>query len=205
MKKFIRRYYFITDAALSRAGNINDVEKAVRAGVTVVQYRNKAGNSKELYEEARILRQICRNILFLVNDRVDIALAAGADGVHIGQEDLPYAETRKILGKEKIIGLTVHNRKEAVQAQSAGADYVGVSPIFATGTKPDAGKAAGVNLISEVKKAVSIPVIAIGGINLLNAPDVVRAGADGLCAISAVVTGEDVESEIKKFMKLFEK
>jgi thiamine-phosphate diphosphorylase len=138
-----------------------------------------------------------------VNDRVDIALAVGADGVHLGQEDLPIEIARKLLGRKKVIGLTVHSLAEARQALAAGADYLGVGPIFATLTKPDAGPPAGIQLIRQIKRAVKIPLVAIGGINLANAPEVIRAGADGLCAISAVVSGEDVRTEVGKFQRLF--
>ena len=196
-------YYFITDSKLSRAGNVSDVQNAVDAGVKVVQYRRKDAATAELFAEAAVLRKLCRRTLFLVNDRVDIALAVGADGVHLGQEDLPIEIARKLLGRKKIIGLTVHSLAEAQQAEAAGADYLGVGPIFATLTKPDAGPPGGIQLIRQIKRAVTIPLVAIGGINLASAPEVIRAGADGLCAISAVVSGEDVRAEIEKFQRLF--
>ncbi len=141
--------------------------------------------------------------IFLINDRVDIALATEADGVHLGQSDMPCLAARKLLGQEKIIGVTVHSLAEALQAESMGADYLGVSPIFQTATKPDAGKPAGIRLIEEIRAQVDIPLIAIGGINHCNAGEVVRAGADGLCAISCVVAKENVRDEIKKFQEIF--
>jgi thiamine-phosphate pyrophosphorylase len=198
-------YYFITDAKLSRAGNLRDVKAAVKAGVKIVQHRNKTATTKEMLDEALKLKAICKKagVRFLVNDRVDIALACDADGVHLGNDDMPHKTARKLLSKSKIIGLTAHNVKEAREAERQGADYIGVSPVFLTDTKPDAGVPAGVELIAEVKKAVSIPIIAIGGINLDNAEDVVRAGADGLCAISAVVGKTDVRKEIEKFQALW--
>jgi thiamine-phosphate pyrophosphorylase len=176
---------------------------AVACGVSVVQYRNKNAKTREMYEEAVRLREICRDTLFLINDRVDIALAVNADGVHLGQSDMPCGAARRLLGEEKIIGITVHNLAEAVQAESIGADYLGVSPIFQTATKPDAGKPAGISLIEEIRAIVDIPLIAIGGIDHSNAIDVIRAGADGLCAISSVVAKEDVKAEIKKFQDSF--
>jgi len=199
----LKGYYFITDSRLSRAGNINDVKNALKAKVRIVQYREKYKSTAEMYEEAVKLRKICRNIIFLVNDRVDIALSINADGVHLGRDDMPYAVARKLLGKNKIIGLTVHSLKEAKEAQGVGADYIGVSPIFATKTKVDTGKPAGINLLKRIRKSISIPVVAIGGINLLNAESVIRAGADSLCAISAVVTKPGIKEEIEKFQKLF--
>jgi thiamine-phosphate pyrophosphorylase len=201
----VKGYYFITDSKLSLAGNENDVLQAVACGVEVVQYRNKNAETRQMYEEAARLRKICRDSdsIFLINDRVDIALAAEADGVHLGQLDMPCLAARKLLGPEKIIGVTVHNLAEALQAKSIGADYLGVSPIFQTATKPDAGKPAGISLIEEIRAQVDIPLIAIGGINHSNASEVVRAGADGLCAISCVVTKENVRDEIIKFQKIF--
>lgn len=199
----MKGYYFITDSRLSRAGNINDVRQAVACGVGVVQYRNKNAETREMFEEAVVLREICRDVLFLINDRIDIALATGADGVHLGQSDMPIRAARKVLGPEKIIGLTVHNLAEALEAQRLGADYLGVSPIFQTRTKADAGKPAGIALIEEIRSRVSLPLVAIGGINHSNAIDVINAGADGLCAISCVVARENVSKEIKKFQDLF--
>jgi thiamine-phosphate pyrophosphorylase len=201
----MRGYYFITDAKISRAGNISDVEDAVAAGVEVVQYREKEKSAKEMKDEALVLRGICKDITFLINDRVDVALAVGADGVHLGSEDLSYSKARELLGDDKIIGLTVHSLKEALVAQDLGADYLGVSPIFATTTKSDAGKPAGVGLIEEIKEHVTVPLIAIGGITLANAAQVVKSGADGLCAISAIVSSQDVKKEISRFQNLFDK
>jgi thiamine-phosphate pyrophosphorylase len=199
----LKGYYFITDSDLSRSGNVLDVMKAESCGVRIVQYRNKDANTKEMCEEAVRLREICSKALFLINDRIDVALASDADGVHLGQSDMPYLAARRILGPDKIIGITVHNLSEALEAQRLGANYLGVSPIFPTATKPDAGKPAGIVLIEKIRALVDIPLIAIGGINLANAPEVIRVGADGLCAISAVVTNEDVGQEIRKFQKLF--
>ena len=201
----MKGFYFITDSSLSRAGNLSDVKDAVAAGVKVVQYRNKHAETRQMLEEALKLKKICKNITLLINDRVDIALASNADGVHLGQYDMPLNVARKILGKHKIIGVTVHNLAEAKTAREEGADYLGVSPIFATGTKKDAGKPAGVGLIKKIKKHISIPVVGIGGINLENAKEVIGAGADELCAISAVVTKRNVKKEIEKFQKLFVK
>jgi thiamine-phosphate pyrophosphorylase len=199
----LRGYYFITDAALSRAGVEPDVAAGVAAGVRVVQYRQKQGRDRDLADEARRLREICRRTLFLVNDRVELALAVGADGVHLGQEDLPYRQARELLGPGKIIGITVHDVAEALAAQALGADYLGVSPIFSTITKADAGAPTGVALLAEIRRRVSIPLVAIGGITLGNAPEVISAGADAVCAISAVVTKNDVAAEIEKFQRLF--
>ena len=200
----IQGFYFITDASLSKAGNESDVRAAVKACVSVVQYRNKKGTSRELYEEAVRLRELCRNgPLFIINDRIDIALAADADGVHLGQDDIALKAARKLLGAKKIIGLTVHNTAEAKKAIQEGADYLGVSPIFSTMTKTDAGDPGGISLIKEIKPLSTLPIVAIGGINLFNAFHVIKAGADAICAISATVAQENVAEELQKFQKLF--
>ncbi|MCX5696927.1 MAG: thiamine phosphate synthase [Candidatus Omnitrophica bacterium] len=199
----MRGYYFITDAGLSRSGNISDVKAALAAKVEIVQYRDKHKDTKELFIEALKLRAICQRIKFLINDRVDIALAVEADGVHLGREDLSYRVARRLLGKKRIIGLTVHNIKEALAAEEEGADYIGVSPVFATLTKFDAGRPCGTGLIRMIKKRVSLPIVAIGGIDLLNGGEVVRAGADCICAVSAVVAKRDVKREIERFQELF--
>ncbi len=166
----MRGYYFITEASLSRAGNLSDVAAAVAAKVRVVQYRQKQGLTGELVAEARQLRELCRGTLFLVNDRVDLALEVGADGVHLGQEDLSCHEARQRMGPDKIIGVTVHSVAEALAAQAGGADYLGVSPIFSTATKADAGAPTGVALLAEIRRQVTLPLVAIGGITLANAP-----------------------------------
>lgn len=200
----IKGYYFITDATSSKKGNINDIKNAIDAGVTVVQYRSKLNDAEQMIKEAKELKELCTGkALFIVNDRVGVALSVDADGVHLGQGDMHFDTARKILGKDKIIGITVHNIKEAMLAEKRGADYLGVSPIFLTTTKPDAGEPCDVGLISEIKKNCRIPVTALGGINLDNVKEVIDAGADAICAISAVVTKDNVKEEIEKFQKFF--
>jgi thiamine-phosphate pyrophosphorylase len=199
----MKGYYFITDEHLSVAGALHDVKSAVAANVKFIQYRNKEACSKTLYEEALALRAICKKATLIINDRIDIAVAVNADGVHIGQDDVPFSVARELLGKKKIIGVTVHNLRHALIAQRQGADYLGVSPIFTTSTKINAGQSVGISLIEKIKEHISIPIVAIGGINLSNAKAVIRAGADSICAISAVVTKKDVEREIRKFQHFF--
>ena len=203
--KRIWGYYFITDKEMSKAGNASDVKNAVEAGVGIVQYRNKNASIKERYKEALILKAICKSsgVYFVINDHMDVALAVDADGIHLGQDDMPYAVARKLLGKDKIIGITVHNVAEALDAESKGADYIGVSPIFTTNTKSDAGAACGVEMIAKIKKVCKLPIVAIGGITLDNAAQVIDAGADSICAISSVVSKENVKAEIGNFQKLF--
>ncbi|MBN1823490.1 MAG: thiamine phosphate synthase [Endomicrobiales bacterium] len=205
MTKRIKGYYFITDASLSRSGNLSDVRNAVACGVGVVQYRGKDVTAKNMMKEALCFKRICKKAVFIVNDRVDVALACGADGVHLGQDDMPYGAARRLLGKNKIIGVTVHGVKEAKRAQKEGADYLGVSPIFSTSTKKDAGNPAGLKLIKDIRKFAKIPLVAIGGINTENAGSVIEAGADAVCAISCVVASKDPKGAIRKLQSYFNK
>lgn len=199
----MRGYYFITDSALSRAGNRADVAQAILAGAQVIQYREKNLCTRDMLAEAKDLRALCREAKFIVNDRLDIALAVDAEGVHLGQEDMPLDVARKLLGHEKIIGVTVHTVQEAEKALNGGADYLGVSPIFSTQTKLDAGTPAGLQLVSQVKQISRVPIVAIGGITLMNASSVIAAGADCVCAISAVVTKTSVQEAVLGFQALF--
>jgi thiamine-phosphate pyrophosphorylase len=199
----MKGYYFITDTGLSRQGNVSDVKNALAAGVRIVQYRAKEFSTRMMLAEAAELKKLCRGAVFLVNDRVDVALAVGADGVHLGQEDLPFETARDLLGPDKIIGITVSSLEEALTAARQGADYLGVSPIFFTQTKPDAGPPTGLPLLREIRNAVTLPLAAIGGITLTNAAEVIAAGADMICAISEVVARPDVCAAVEKFQKLF--
>ncbi|MFA6384023.1 MAG: thiamine phosphate synthase [Candidatus Omnitrophota bacterium] len=199
----VRGYYFITGGELSRRGDLSDVKAAVRAGVGIVQYRAKDASSAVMYKKARVLKRLCRGALFLVNDRVDIALAVDADGVHLGQDDLPLSVARKLLGKKKIIGLSVSTVAQAARAVRDGADYLGVGPVYATATKKDAARPVGVDLIRKIKTKFNIPVVVIGGISVDNAPSVIAAGADAVCAISAVVAQADAGRRIREFQAFF--
>ena len=195
-------YYFITDSQLSRKGNVSDVRSAVRAGCRIVQYREKAKDEQEMIQEASALKKLCGGgALFLINDHVNVALTVDADGVHLGQDDMDIKEARKILGK-KIIGITVHDVKEAIDAEDSGADYVGLSPVFSTGTKTDAGKPCGIDTVARVRSAVNIPIVALGGVNKKNAPAIIRAGANSVAAISAVLCADDVGMEVTEFIKI---
>ncbi|MDD4497165.1 MAG: thiamine phosphate synthase [Methanosarcinaceae archaeon] len=196
-------FYLVTDSELSKKGALSDVKDSVESGCRIVQYREKNRSTKEMIREASEIKKICGDsAIFLVNDRIDVALAAGADGVHIGQDDMPIDAARKLLGAEKIIGLTVHNRYEAIEAEKNGADYVGLGPIFDTSTKKDAGKGIGPDNIREIKNAIKIPLVAIGGINKENCKSVIENGADSLAVISAVVCSNDVIRETKDFIDI---
>ena len=196
-------YYLVTDSNLSKKGTLSDVDNALKAGCRIVQYREKNKNTKDMIEEAKNIKKKCEGkAIFLVNDRVDIALAVNSDGVHLGQEDMPFETAREVLGNKKIIGLTVHNLEEAVEAEKSGADYIGLSPIFETDTKKDAGSACGIEMVKKVRKEVNIPVVAIGGINKENVGCVIKAGADAAVAISAVACSCDVYKEVNDFIRI---
>ena len=196
--------YFITDSNLTKKGILNDVKSAISAGVKIIQYREKEGTTREMFSKASAIKNMCvkANVLFIINDIVDIALATDADGVHLGDDDMPYHVARKLLGKNKIVGLTIHDLNEAKNAEVMGADYIGVSPIFKTTTKIDAGTPKGLNLIKEIKNNISIPFVAIGGINEDNIKSVLNAGAKSIAIISAIISKENVKEECKKFIDI---
>ena len=199
-------FYLVTDSGLSKKGTLSDVREAVEAGCRIVQYREKDKSTKEMVDEASEIKSICSGrAIFLVNDRIDVALAVDADGVHIGQDDMPIEMARKLLGEDKIIGLSVRDREEAIRAEKAGADYVGLGPIFDTATKKDAGDGIGLHEIRDVKEEIKILVVAIGGINKENCEKVIQNGADSLVAISAVVCSDDVKTETKYFIDLIQR
>jgi len=208
MKNAIRGFYFITDAGSSRRGNIDDTRNAVCAGACVVQLREKYAALRQMYAQARLLKQICFRVkaarpLFLINDRVDIALAVDADGVHLGQEDMPVSRARRLLGPRKIIGLSTGTLEEAERAVQESIDYIAVGPVFATAIKPEA-VAVGLDLVARVRHMTRLPLVAIGGITVANAPSVIAAGADAVCALRAVCGSDKVRSRVDEFRVLFE-
>ncbi len=189
--------YVITDSSLSKGRSDREVaELAYEGGAEAVQLRMKNASGKEMLEQAIEIQKIAdrKNKMFIVNDRIDIALAAGADGVHLGQDDIPLSYARDILGDDFIIGISVSNEKEAVEAFENGADYIAIGSIFGTTTKDDAGEGIGLEAIIKVRRAVpDIPLVAIGGISLGNIKEVIRAGADSAAVISAVVSKDDIK------------
>ena len=196
-------FYFVTDSELSKNNIFSDAENAIKAGCKIIQYREKNKSTKDMIEEARQLKEICEGkAILLVDDRVDVALAVGADGVHIGQEDIPYETARLLLGMNKIIGLTVHNLEEAIEAEKLGVDYIGLAPIFKTDTKEDAREPIGTKMIETVRKNVSLPIVAVGGINKHNVKDVIDSGADSVVSIYAVLNSDNVYNEVSEFVKI---
>jgi len=196
-------FYFITDSKLTKKSVFEDVKAAIKAGVKIVQYRETHASTKDMVKEASKLKELCKDkAILLINNRIDIALAINANGVHLGQDDMPYGTARLLLGYDKIIGITAHNVEEAIEAENLGADYVGASPIFETKTKLDAGKAAGLQLLKDIKENIKIPIVAIGGIDLDNLQSVIESGADSAVAMSAVIPKDNVEEECRKFINV---
>jgi thiamine-phosphate pyrophosphorylase len=205
-----RKYllYLVTDAGLSRGrSHLSIVEAAIRGGVTTVQYREKNASTGRMFEEATELCRLCRKagVSFIVNDRLDVALAVDADGLHVGQDDLPASVARRLLGRKKTLGVSAGNVEEARKAVDAGADYIGASPVFSTPTKPDAPPPLGVEELRRMTKAAGIPVVAIGGITLGNAAKMMEAGAAGIAVVSAIVAAEDVETAARALRAIVEK
>jgi thiamine-phosphate diphosphorylase len=184
-----------------------DVAKAaIDGGATVIQLRDKKASTRLLVEEGKELRQLTskRGVLFIVNDRVDVALAVDADGVHVGQDDMPPELARKLIGPKRILGVSAGTLDEAVAAVTAGADYLGVGPIFTTQGKADAGDPIGVSLISELARRYTTPLIAIGGITAANAGAIIRAGASGVAVITAIVNADDITAATRQLANVLD-
>jgi thiamine-phosphate pyrophosphorylase len=172
------------------------VAQAVAGGVTTVQWRDKKMAIRQSLELAGAMRDLCRQfgVMFIVNDRIDLALLLAADGVHLGQDDVPLMEARRVLGDQCIIGVSTGTFAEAQQAERDGADYVGVGAIYATATKQDAGEPIGTSLISQIDRQLRIPQVGIGGIHADNAVAVLQAGAEGIAVVSAITESLDVQN-----------
>ncbi len=187
--------YVITDETIAAGRTHTEIARlAIAGGADAIQLRDKCCGTRELCRTGRQIREITRKTgtLFIVNDRLDVALACGADGVHLGQGDLRVDVARQLAPRSFVIGVSVGNAGEAVNAEKAGADYVTLSPVFSTTSKNDAGPGHGLAALREIRAEVSIPVIAIGGISRDNVGAVIGAGADGVAVISAVVGQPDI-------------
>lgn len=187
--------YVILDPAVQPARPLSDVLKqSAKVGARIFQYRNKTGSMKEAYAEALPLRQLATElgVLFIVNDRCDLALAIDADGVHLGQEDLPYVDARKVMGHRTIIGLSTHNERHVREAEQLKPDYIGFGPIYTPGSKQDHDPVVGVEGLRAIRSLTSLPIFAIGGITVDHVGDVIRAGANGVAIISAILKAPDV-------------
>jgi thiamine-phosphate diphosphorylase len=202
------RLYVITDEKASRGrSHLQVAEAAIVGGADVLQLRDKEAPGGLLYRVALQLRRITREakVPFIVNDRLDIALAADADGVHVGQADLPASVVREIMGPGRILGVSVDTVEEAMRAEKDGADYLGVGPVFeARETKPDAGLPLGVDRITRIRRQCRLPIVAIGGINAENALMVREAGADAAAVISAIVAADDIAHAARRLKRILE-
>jgi len=197
--------YVITDPALSHGRSHVEVARAaLDGGADAVQIRDKSSTAYNLCCVAAEIQPIARKFgaVLFVNDRVDVALISGADGAHVGQEDLPVREARRLLPRPRLIGVSVSTRDEARRAQKEGADYLGVGPVFASATKPDAGEPLGLERLGEIAASVTIPVVAIGGITVANVAGVFEAGARGAAVVSAVVSAEDITAATRALKRI---
>lgn len=186
--------YLVTDPQVAEGNSFLEViENAVKGGVTLVQLREKDCSSREFYDKALAIKHLLSSydVPLIINDRLDIALAVDADGLHIGQEDIPYDVARKILGPDKIIGLSVENKTDALRANKLDIDYIGISPVFSTPTKIDTAPALGLEgsrLINSISKH---PSVGIGGIHIQNAASIIASGSDGISVVSAIMMAKD--------------
>ena len=186
--------YLVTDRGLSLGrATVDIVRAAVAGGVTCVQLREKECSTRQFVAEARAVREVLAGtgIPLIINDRIDVALAVGADGVHLGQSDMLIADARHVVGHSMLIGISAECVEDAVRAEAQGADYVGISPVFSTPTKTDTAPALGLDGVAAIRAAVSLPLVGIGGIKPGNAAEVIRAGCDGVAVVSAIVSAPD--------------
>lgn len=208
----MRGLYLVTDRALCGKRSVEDVvSMALRGGASAIQLREKDASTREFVETAQRIKAltVAFKAALIINDRLDVALAVGADGVHIGQSDMPFAIVRKLLGPQAIIGLSVETWEDVEKACNLNADYLGVSPIFATPTKKDTKGPWGLEGLTRIRTTTSRPLVAIGGLNANNAADAVRAGADAVAVVSAICAATDplqatrdiclvIDAELKK-------
>lgn len=196
--------YLVTDdGCLQGRALIDCVREALEGGVTLVQYRAKTASSAEMYNEALQLKALCDsfNVPLIINDRLDIAMAVGAAGVHLGQDDLPCAAARRILGEDYLIGVSAHNPAEAKAALQSGADYLGCGAVFGTATKADVQK-LGTNGLAAICKAKGLPVVGIGGVTADNYREVRAAGADGAAIVSGILAQPDIRATVRAIAKV---
>ena len=196
--------YLVTDdGCLQGRALIDCVREALEGGVTLVQYRAKTASSAEMYAEALQLKALCDsfNVPLIINDRLDIAMAVGAAGVHLGQDDLPCAAARKLLGEDYIIGVSAHNPAEAKTALQSGADYLGCGAVFGTATKADVKK-LGTEGLTAICREKGLPVVGIGGVTADNYREVRAAGADGAAIVSGILAQPDISATVRAITKV---
>lgn len=203
--KYDYTLYLVTDRQLMSTATLSEaVEQAILGGCTMVQLREKNISSLDFYNLAKEVKRLTDkyNVPLIINDRIDIALSVGASGVHIGQSDIPASVARKIIGQNMLLGVSAVCLSEAIQAQNDKADYLGVGAMFSTGTKSDA-TAVSMNELQKIRKAVSIPIVAIGGINKVNASQFVGIGINGLAVVSAIISQPDIKQAATELKHIF--
>ena len=199
--------YVITDENLLKKRNLAEaIEQAILGGADVIQYRAKHKSSREMYQEANLIKKVCDkyNKPLIINDRVDVAMAVNADGVHVGQDDLDVEVVRRLIGFDKIVGLSTKNLKQVKEANSLPVDYIGFGSIFPTETKEDA-KVAGLEELKKVLKISVQPVVAIGGINENNIQSVLDAGCENVAVVSAVFKDKNIQQNTKRLKEILSK
>ena len=199
--------YLITDRALcGTRGVVETVRRAIAGGATMVQLRDPQAKTRALIDEAQALVALLRpaGVPFIVNDRVDVALAAGADGVHLGQSDMSVADARVLMGPEPLLGLSITSEADLAASDLAGVDYLGVGPVFPTPTKSDAAPAIGLAGLKTIVAKTNLPIVAIGGLNAANAAQVIAAGADGVAVVSAICAAPDAAEAARQLAVLVE-
>ncbi len=206
--KQIGKLHILTDTVLqSRFSHMEITRLGIAGGADTIQYRQKSGSTREMIEIARNMKRLCSEagVVFIVNDRLDVAIAAEADGVHLGQDDFPIPMARELLGEGRIIGGSAATLDEARKCLSEGADYVGFGPVYPTSSKDDAGPVSGIYILKQVVEIIPLPIIAIGGVDAENIPDVIRAGAQGIAVISAVCCQDDPEEATRALYQALNK
>ncbi|HSQ89591.1 thiamine phosphate synthase [Romboutsia sp.] len=202
-KKEALKLYLVTDSDILKNRDFYKcIEDAIKGGVTMVQLREKNASGSEFLEKAMKLRELTKkyNVSFIINDRVDIAMLCDADGVHVGQSDIDAKSVRKLIGEDKILGVSARNLKEAKKAKEDGADYIGVGAMYSTSTKLDA-KVVSFDTVREIKSEVNIPIVLIGGIDLNNLDELKVLESDGYAVVSAILKKEDICLESKKWIE----
>jgi thiamine-phosphate pyrophosphorylase len=204
MKNIDLSLYLVTDNSDDVEKFLKTIEEAIKGGVTVVQIREKTADTLDFYNLALKVKEITtkHNVPLIINDRVDIALAIDADGVHVGQSDMPGDVTRKLIGEDKILGISAATIDEAKKAQKDGADYIGTGAVFPTSTKDDA-ESVTKDELTEIVKSIDIPVVAIGGINLENASQLTDTGIAGLSVVSAIMSSDNPKKSSQELLKIF--
>jgi thiamine-phosphate pyrophosphorylase len=206
MRLVLPRLYVILDAGLLTTTNLAFAEEMANAGVRLLQYRNKQATSAALLRDSRELAEVCaaRGMTFLVNDRADVALLACADGVHVGQDDLPIEHVRKVAGPLKWTGVSTHNVEQFRRAAESSADYIAFGPIFSTTSKDNPDAVVGTEMLRQVRSITSKPIVAIGGITLERAREVIEAGADSAAVISGIMKAKKPGAQARQYREMLE-